>query len=360
MKKLKVLILAMCCIMLCGCGNKLHIISGKVIAAGTTEEGKPYCILSTYDGKETALIITDETHIYSVEEGADMPALQERGLVDTAVWAAADKAHGERITHQGSKIPAYAAHSIDVTGYLSEDTVTLTEGAAVNIWKYYDGVIYAAQNGTELLSVRRPMGPDNTHAGGVESLDDVDEVLRTGIIEYYEERGECYDEMVELERSYSAFLKTADPENFRLRFIEQHITPSASNDEVMYFITSVMLPLDDGGESGATVYELRTGQAFDRATGEHIENFDLFTCPPDEALDHMIDIAAGSIDPAFREEMHKAFEPECIILFSDGLEVNFNRGTLPSRQNGYGLVLDFDERLLAIMQPRAVPDGWEE
>jgi len=263
---------------------------------------------------------------------------------------------GTGITYKGKKIAAYEAVSIDIAGYLSEDTVTLPEGAKVNIWKYYDGVIYTAPDGTELLSVRYPAGPDNSYVSGVESLDDVDETARMRVIEFYEERGLLYDEMAELESAHSAFMKAADTENYRLRFINQDVAPSASNDKVMYFITSVMLPLDGAEESNATAYELRYGQAFDKATGEHINNFDLFSCPPKEAIQRMMDIS-GVTDPVLREEMEQTFAPECIILFPNGLEVCFNKGTLPSEEHGYMLGLDYDERLLEILQPWAVPDG---
>jgi len=37
--------------------------------------------------------------------------------------------------------------------------------------------------------------------------------------------------------------------------------------------------------------------------------------------------------------------------------VCFNKGTLPSEEHGYMLGLDYDERLLEILQPWAVPDG---
>ncbi len=354
MKKLSIFILALCCTMLCACGDKLHRLSGKVVASGTTDEGNPYCILSTYEGKKTGIIITEETRIYSVDQDINIQTLKERGLVDTAVWAAGVKARDERLTHEGRKITAYEASDIDIAGYLSEDTVTLPDGAKMNIWQYYDGVIYTAPNGTELLSVRYPTGPDNFYVGGVESLEDMDEAAQSRIMEYYSRRGVLYDEMAELERAYGAFLKAADPENYRLRFINQDVAPSASNDKVMYFITSVMLPLDGAEESNATAYELRSGQAFDKTTGEHIDNFDLFTCLPKEAIQRMMDIS-GVTDPVLREEMEQTFAPECIILFPNGLEVCFNKGTLPSEEHGYMLGLDYDDRMLEILQPWAVP-----
>lgn len=356
MKKLSIFILALCCLMLCACGDRLHSLSGKVVASGMTEEENSYCILSTYEGKKTGIIITEETRIYSVDQDINIQTLKERGLVDTAVWAAGVKARDERLTHEGRKITAYEASDIDIAGYLSEDTVTLPDGAKMNIWQYYDGVIYTAPNGTELLSVRYPMGPDNSYVGEVESLDDLEEKVKSPVLEFYRQRGVLYDEMAELEKAYGAFVKAADPANYRLRHISQDVSPSASNERVMCFITTVMLPLDGADPYGANVHELRSGQAFDKTTGEHINSFDLFSCPPTEALRRMMDIA-GVTDPALREEMEQAFEPECVILFPDNLEVCFNKGTLPSQQHGYMLGLDYDDRLLEILHPWAVPFG---
>lgn len=355
MKKLRIFILALCCVMLCGCSDKLHSLYGKVVASGRTEEGKAYCILSISKEEEAAVIITEETYIYSGDQNADIESLKERDFADTEIWATGSKVRDAGITREGKNIAAYQAVSIDIAGYLSGDTVTLTDGAKINIWKHYDGVTYSAPDGTELLNAGYPVGPENSYVIGTESLDDVDEAARMRVVEFYAERGLLYDEMAELERAYSAFMKSADPANYKLRHIEQRISPSASNDEVMYFITTVMLPLHDTGPDGATIHEYRSGEAFDKATGQHINNFDLFNCSPDKALDCMIDISAGDIDPALRQEMHQAFKPECIIFFPECLEVSFSKGTLPSQEYGYGLALDYDGRLLEILQPWAAP-----
>ena len=80
MKKLSIFTLALCCVMLCACGDKLHSLSGKVMESGMTEEGKPYCIIGAYGSKETAVIITDETYIYSVDQNTDIGPLRERNL----------------------------------------------------------------------------------------------------------------------------------------------------------------------------------------------------------------------------------------------------------------------------------------
>ena len=62
------------------------------------------------------------------------------------------------------------------------------------------------------------------------------------------------------------------------------------------------------------------------------------------------------LEPEQRAEIEAAFEPECLTIFEDRLEVSFDRGVLSSCETGYTLVLDLDEDVLPLLQPWAVPD----
>lgn len=123
----------------------------------------------------------------------------------------------------------------------------------------------------------------------------------------------------------------------------------ASNDTVIYYITTVSLPID-----GFSSYEYRIGAAFDRTTGEPIDNWDLLSCSPDEAIQKFMDIA-GINALVLRGEMEKAFYPENLIFFQDNLEICFQKGTLPSQEQTYILGFDYDDRLREILNEWAVP-----
>ena len=67
--------------------------------------------------------------------------------------------------------------------------------------------------------------------------------------------------------------------------------------------------------------------------------------------------AADISDPGLLSEMEAAMKPEYIILFPDALEVAFPQGTLPSQEYSTGIGLNYDDRLLSVLEPWAVPDG---
>ncbi len=353
MKKINViwlLVLCLCCCMLSGCDNDRGLY-GKVLSPAGEHNGDVYYILRTSDGEDFALLLTDDTRITCFAEGIDAQSFREGRLTGVSLWAYYNKAHKKQITHNGSEMTAYIANDTDIMGYLRQDKATLSDGTEINIWQYPDGIKYALDDGTELLNVNTPSGPADTYTADIETIGDLGEAAAAAIMEYYTEQGVLYDEMAELERAYAAYAKAQQPSDFGSpRHINQSTSPSASNSDIMYFFTSVLLPEEDNYG-----YELRLGAAFDKATGQHINSFDLFDCSPDDALDRMIDISAGDIDPALRQEMHNAFKPECIIFFPEGLEVSFSKGTLPSQEYGYGLTLDYDERLLELLHPWAVP-----
>lgn len=44
-----------------------------------------------------------------------------------------------------------------------------------------------------------------------------------------------------------------------------------------------------------------------------------------------------------------------VVLFSSNLEVSFPKGTLPSKEHSYTLVLDYDDALYKILNEWAIP-----
>ena len=130
--------------------------------------------------------------------------------------------------------------------------------------------------------------------------------------------------------------------------------PTALSEGVAYFLTTVERPVGN-----FVMEQQRIGSAFDRETGEYIEAWELFTCPPDEAVQRILDLSELT-EPEQRAEMEAAFEPECLTFFEDRLEVSFDRGVLPSCESGFTLVLDLDEDVLPLLQPWAVPQKGSE
>ncbi len=327
-----------------------HDISGKVIETNVDAEiGLSSFVIQTDDNKEIGIRMTDETHCFSFVEGMSSETFLSSPQTDVLVSVKCYRSHESLMTDEGKKITAYNAERIIVDGYLKNDIITLSDGTDVDLWQYSNAAAYALRNGTELLRVQTPSGPDHAYVVGVESLDDIDAGAKNNILEFYRDRGLLYDEKAELEKAYAHYLASDEPSEFDSYSIGQETAPSASTDTVIYFLTTVSLPID-----GSHDYELRIGTAFHKSTGEPIDSWDLFSCSPDEALETIMDIA-GVSDPVLKAEMKRAFYPENLIFFQDNLEVCFRQGSLPSQEYTYILGLDYDDRLAEILHDWAIP-----
>lgn len=345
--------MALCVCVLSACGGKKQE-DGRIVEMNMDgEAGLVSFIMQTDERKETGVLVTDETQILSLVEGIDADDFRAGRQKDVLV--SVHFAGGRRTisTQDGEKIRAYQAEIIEITGCLKTDTVALSDGTTANIRKYedaFDGVRYLLPDGTELLRVQAPTGPADSFVGGVEGLCDLEKAAQEKILQYFTDQGLLYDEQAELEKAYNDYLETEDASTFQTHTLKQDTTPASSNSEVIYFLISALLPAD------GSHYEYRIGAAFDKNTGGgQIENWELFSCPPEETVQTLLDIA-GITEPVLREEMEQAFAPEYMIFFPENLEIYFPQGTLPSQEYSYILGLDYDERLLGILHAWAVPE----
>lgn len=235
-----------------------------------------------------------------------------------------------------------------------EHAVTFTDGGTADLWRAGHGPYscYKLTDGTALLHVHDVSGPDHVYVGGIDGFDDLNQTAQASAKAYYEKQGLLYDIHQELEDAYSEYSMCRDNgTGYEARRISQDISPTASNDTIMCFLTTVSLPL-----TGGSVREIRLGAVFDRETGRALSNWELFGLPEDEARQWILK-AADISDPGLLSEMEAAMKPEYIILFPDALEVAFPQGTLPSQEYSYVVGFDYDKELKAVLQPWAVPDS---
>lgn len=210
---------------------------------------------------------------------------------------------------------------------------------------------YKLADGTTLLTIQAPSGPDNVYVGGVDSFEDLSQSVQQAVSAFYEEQGLLYDTQSELENAYAEYLTCKENETeYHNRLISQDISPTASNENIMCFLTSVILPVD-----GQTGQEIRLGAVFDRNTGEVLSNWDLFTLPQENLRQWLID-AFDVADPTLQAEMKAALKPEYIILFPKYLEVTFPQGTLPSQEHSYIVDLDYT-KLRFVLQTWVLPNN---
>lgn len=234
-----------------------------------------------------------------------------------------------------------------------EKVITFSDGESADLWRT-DRIGYAfykLSDRTMLLTIQEPSGPDNVFVGGVESFADLSESVQDAVSTFYKEQGVLYDTRSQLQNAYADYLTCKENgTEFNKHYISQNIAPSASNKNIMSFLTSVILPVD-----GQIVRELRWGAAFNRETGEVLSNWDLFTLPEAEARQWLLD-AFDVDDPIIKAEMDDALKPEYIILFPENLEVTFPQGTLPSQAYSYGFGIKYNE-LQDVLHPWAIPNN---
>ncbi len=91
-----------------------------------------------------------------------------------------------------------------------------------------------------------------------------------------------------------------------------------------------------GGQEGYDdLTEVYLCDAFDRETGEHIDGWELYSCPAEETKRTLLDFT-HTTEPTLRAEMESALRPEYVRLYADGLEICFPQGTLPSQDTALG------------------------
>lgn len=348
-----IVLLMLCICLLTACDSKQNI-TGQVLAAlpGTETETTQFVIL-TNEGKEISILMDNETSVMSWQEGVAVENFKSGKIVDVMITAEYNRSDSSLITIDGKEMKAYTADVIRIIALLKRDALKLADGKSFDIWKRSGKTVYQLNDGAELLEVRDPSGPNNVYVGGIESFDDLGEEAQTNVLTYYNNRGLLYDVNIELERVYTDYMNMDKKSEFSPYLLSQDTAPASSNDKLIYFLTTVMIPID--GNHG---YEIRLGDAFDRETGRHISNWELFSCSEEEAKKAILD-RAGITDPVLRAEMEAAFKPEHIILFTDNLELSFPEGTLPSQEHSYMLGLDYDEGLSDILNEWAIPEPIE-
>ena len=370
-----------------GDSGKTQEITGLVTELRADENGGLTAIvLRTNDGKETGILLTEETLAFPPENGAWTPeemrtafaaalkpdvlitAVCARGrktlTVGAGTWTtnssapATDNAEmanpAAPAADGGTRITAYEAREIRIAGQLLRGAATLRDGTPADMLedRVWPGHTWQLADGTELLRVNVPYGPEYSAVGGIDGWDTLSEAAQEQVLAFYRQRGLLYDEQEQLETVYALYRQLGA--DFRSGLVEQGVSPTASNGRVLYFLTTVMLPT--GRENGNQGYDLRLCDAFDRETGAHIDTWDLFTAPKETVIQSLLD-AGGITGQPLRAEMEAALWDGHIIFFPDGLSVEFTPGTLPSEPNTIGFGVDYTPAVRALLQEWAVPEN---
>lgn len=245
-----------------------------------------------------------------------------------------------------------------------EGVYTLSDGETVDLWRketvFKSGTpmdcgadfYRLSGDGTLLLWVDDPVGPENVYVAGVDSLDDLPDVAQEKVCSFYDNQGQLYDPLGYLDDAYDVYLILKHSgEDYGGAHISQEVVPTAYNERLIWFMTVLTLPTGNG-----TVTETRLTAVFDRETGENIPVEDLFVVSGEELADYFIGIYDNYDE--IKDEMQAAFRPEYIQFSAGGWEVMFPKGTLPSQQTATGMGGEIDQ-IREILKDWAVPEGEE-
>lgn len=328
--------------------NKERVIYGKIVETTVSENSLVSFVIGTDKGKNIGVQMMDRTLVFSFLKSIDENEFKSGTIKDLEVRVTYKGPSSSYKMQDGKKIKAFDALEIEVLEVLSEE-ILLSDGTKIEVWECVFNTEYRLQDGTELLDVRDMSGPDCVKVMGIESFDELTQEAKENVMHYYEDQGVLYDIESELQGAYDVYSKLEDKSDFSTYLLEQSIVPTASNKSMMYFLTSVQR-LDNYN----TGYEYRIGAAFERKTGETIDNLKLFSCSEDEVIENILDIADID-DIALRKEMTAAFNAGCIIVFPDYIEIYFTAGTLPSQEHSYSIGLDYNDVLTSILHDWAIP-----
>lgn len=333
-------------------------VMGSLVEVQTDDNGNLTALVLELEGKRTGVLLAEKTGLWPLGEGSwtgeeAMEAFRKdlQPGNELSAWCYSRKEKLE--TAEGESIPAYWGQSIRIAGILKRNARTLRDGTAVDVMEngsHGDNRTYRLPDGTELLRVTDSGGPENHYVMGRESLHDLSEAAQRKIQAYYDAQEPLYDEEEELEKSYAAYLRLG--EEFSCDWIQRDVSPCASSERVLYFQTSLTLPLEYGGRIS---YEVRLGAAFHRETGEKIDNWDLFAVPEEEVRRRFPALCGWVEEPELQRAMSGALDPDWFVFFPEHVSVTFPPGSLPGEENGYVISLNYKDAPEGFFQPWAIP-----
>lgn len=350
------LLAALLALSLTACQNEKRI-EGLVVEVQTGASGDVTAFVVKSEGNQTGILIAEKATVWpmGISSGSSekywaqfQKELQVDALVSSWCYPRREKLE----TAEGQTVWAYWATSVDILGGLERNALTLRDGTAVDLLEQDDRRIrtYRLPGGTELLRVEDPFGPENCYVGGIENFDDLSEAAQERVRAWYEEQGPLYDEREELEKSYTAYQELG--EEFEGDWVRQDTAPCASNERIMYFVTSLTLPQERGER---TVYDWQSGGAFDRETGEKLSNWDLFAVSEAEVRRRFPELCGWVDEPELRKAMSGTLEAEMFVFFPEHVSVSFPPGSLPGEEDGYVISVDYKDAPEGFFQPWAIP-----
>ena len=361
MKKWCFLLAALLLLPLSACGGSEDesCLRGRVAEVQRGADGLPSAlILDIGDGEQEGVLWDEATQWALPPAAAELSPAEvwEDPLgMEVTVYLSPEAGPGSLTARNGTEFSdAGTADFLTVDEIRLPEFLTLSDGTEAEIWvDFWGDRFYRLSDGTELL---REFPQETDFSGYYVERDtsrtELPSAPLDGITAYYQERGALYDIQEVVERAYQAYRQSEDPEEFSYFLVGQRVEWTATAPGVYYFRTTVTLPVR---EQEITEYQFT--DAFDKETGEHIPNQDLFTVGQAEAI---AAIVAGT--QAIGQEaqaMEEYFQWPYLSFEPDELVVCYPAGALPEQAPTSIWGVDYSG-LVDVLHPWAVPEAPEQ
>lgn len=347
-----VLVIAVC--WLVGLWNMLHPplqqVTGRIVETRVDNgTGTVSYLVYTSQGDTVELLVDVNTLVISNLSAYTDQDFRDGKITDALYISAELGSPKDSISHQaGEDIPLYTAQLVEMIAYRKPESVFLKDGTEVEVWQGNPSVLYALPGGAELLWENYYL-PDLQSLVPPGDLVDIPQDVEEKILAHYQKQGLLYDPKAELEQAYQEYLQWNDSSPFPIRNITQSIRLSAYSSKLLYFLTTASCYTE-----GQPDWDIQVSAAFHRSSGEAIAYRDLFTCTPETLIQTIMD-AAHITDSAQREEMERTFDPEHLCFSKYAIIVDYPEGTLSQPSTSHTFHFDYDESILDLMYPWAVP-----
>ncbi len=327
-------------------------IEGRVIETSPGgDNAQTLYFVRTEKGETKCVALDEHTFIDPDVNGLDEADVRACRTGDIMVCADCHDSHDEASLDDGTLVQAYPADTFFVTSHRTKETTVMEDDTEVEIWESSASREYRLKDGTLILRAADRSGPENATGPSGTSLDDLNEPARRKISQYYSERGLLYDVDTQLALAYTAYQNRNAEEAFDGQLAVQDTHPTFSNARIIALVTSISTPTQKAWESTFSEY----GEVFDRATGEHLDNLDLFTCSRNEVISRLLDLCSVGNDKTLRPAMESAFRSEYLVFFPEEVDLVFPSGTLRSEPCGYIISFDYED-LEGLLHDWVIPE----
>ena len=319
MKKAALLLIIILLLALSACGEK--DMSGEVIS-----QSDDYLVV---DGGED---------VFAVRLGGDTVAVEPETGFDGALLDIRGAKRDGSVDYDGASVKAYSAEAVLCTGWLEAGVMTLPGGEDIDVM-HTDlfGDIYRLTDGTEL--VREKVSPFEANSLSDSASDAVKTWFESNI---------PYDIEAVVTSAYEEYQTLGEDFGHWMVTLDNYAGPVS--ERAAYFCTELTIS-DSSNVGDVNCY----GCAFDRETGEKLDNWSLFDVPETEAREELIRLA-GQPEGTDLSSAGDLLEPDGICIMSDGVELYYPAGTLNEQMSVVFISADAD--LASLFQSWAVPDEW--